>query len=75
MDRSAVWHRTPSAGIEPCPVLLESTTDAPEPMAELLVKLLGDSGDASLGQRLREHVCWHYFWPRNLTRLDGIVEG
>jgi sugar transferase (PEP-CTERM/EpsH1 system associated) len=75
MSRPIVASSHAIAGIEPCPALREWTTDAPESMVELLIRLLGDSGHSSLGQRLREHVCQHYSWQRNLTRIDGIVDG
>jgi sugar transferase (PEP-CTERM/EpsH1 system associated) len=75
MARPIVASSHAVAGIEPCSALLEWTTDAPESMAELLVRLLGDASHASLCERLREHVCRHYSWQRNLTCIDGIVEG
>jgi sugar transferase (PEP-CTERM/EpsH1 system associated) len=64
-----------AAGIRPCAELLEWTADAPDETARLLLKLLREPAPAALGEALRAHVCRHYSWHENLSRVEAILEG
>jgi hypothetical protein len=41
----------------------------------LLLKLLREPAPAALGDMLRAHVCRHYSWNEDLSRVEPILEG
>lgn len=75
MARPVVASPQAVSGIKYCAELKQWSADAPDSVAESLVRLLRDPAPPGLGEALRAHVIRHYNWRDNLGRVEAILEG